>query len=101
MHDNDNDNVISLDSRRNNKESKMSQVKPITYEFHFYPTVDEPSEGEIVQASGYIKFGPAFIAVLDGPDAEMNAVVFAVATPTVKYVKQIDGIGTVQGTLSL
>lgn len=84
----------------NKVEKSVTQSEPIEYEFHFYPTIDEAGAGEVVKAKGYVKFGPAFIAVLDGPDPERSTIVFAVATQTIRYVKQVSD-GAIQGTLAL
>jgi len=69
------------------------------YEFHLHP--NENAEFDtVVEAEGYLKFGPQFIAVVDGPEDD-SQVTFAVATPFVKYVKRVGEQGEVQGTLSL
>lgn len=72
-----------------------------TYEFHIHPA--GMSDGSVAPdpqtATGYLKFGPAFIAVVDSP-ADDSQVVFAVSTPMVRFVKKIED-GAIQGTLSL
>lgn len=72
---------------------------PIEYEIHFYPNLQGES-GEVERTKGFLKFGPQFIAVLEGP-LDSDPVVFTVATPAVQFIKRVDVEGTVQGTLSL
>lgn len=69
------------------------------WEFHFLPT-EEKSSGDVVKINGFLKFGPQFIAVVDGPDDD-SAIIFAVPINLVKYVKKVSATGEVQGTLSL
>lgn len=92
-----NDNVIDLSSR---KKVETPVPEPIDYEVHFYPTMNEDSEGMVVLATGYLKFGPQFIAILNGPQ-DTDPVVFSAATPAIQYIKKVDGSGSVQGTLAL
>lgn len=73
--------------------------QPFEYEVHFYPTIDA-GEGLVVSAKGFLKFGPQFIAILNGP-LDNDPVVFSAATPAIQYIKKIDAEGSVQGTLSL
>lgn len=98
----DNDNVISFNGR---KTIETPKIEPFNYEFHFHSTgdVDEDGDtvpGEVVKAHGFLKFGPQFIAVVDR-DADISTVLFAVATPMVKYVKKLDAEDSIQATLSL
>lgn len=69
-----------------------------TYEFHFFP--EDGFEPEVLNVTGYLKFGPQFIAVTSGPD-DTSQVVMACQTNCVKFVKRIDPENIVQGTLSL
>lgn len=92
------DNIISLASR---KEVKPDLPAPIEYEVHFYPSMGEEStDGLVVLATGFLKFGPQFIAILNGPQ-DTDPVVFSAATPAIQYIKQVDKTGTIQGTLAL
>ena len=96
-----NDNVTSLFGIQGNKDSKP---KSRTYEIHFFP-MDTDEEGviipgDVIKIHGYLKFGPQFIAAVDGPE-DTATVIFAASTPTVKYIKEVSETGEVQGTLSL
>jgi hypothetical protein len=91
------DNVINLMDR---KPVTPPPPTPIEYEIHFYPTMDEGSDGLVVVSSGFLKFGPQFIAILDGPQ-DSDPVNFSAATAAIQYIKKVDATGAVQGTLSL
>lgn len=105
--------IIDFNTYKNQKEisQPVTQTTPTLvpqaymYEVHFFGG-DYEAEGDFVEpepvvATGYLKFGPQFIAICEGLDNE-SPVVFAAATQTVKYVKKIDATdGSVQGTLGL
>jgi hypothetical protein len=95
----DNDNVIDIKTRLSQKSESESKITPGTYEFHMYP-VGDGENGEVSVSEGFLKFGPQFIAVVDGPKDESN-VIFAIATNAVKYVKKLDAENAIQATLSL
>ena len=90
-----NDNVINLGDR---KPVATPAPQAIEYEIHFYRSIDD-EPGLVVTATGHLKFGPQFIAILNGP-LDTDPVVFSAATPAIQYIKQVDQ-GVVQGTLSL
>lgn len=99
------DNVIDFNSRGKVPPGTSPKIVKGNYEFHFHPSgVQDPAgntvEGEVVSAQGYLKFGPQFIAVVDS-DEDVATVLFAVATPMVKYVKKLDDENAIQATLSL
>jgi hypothetical protein len=96
-----NDNVIDLQSRKKGGEppSDNPKVTPGKYEFFFHPvSVDVPGGSE--RAEGYLKFGPQFLAVVDGPE-DSAGVVFACSTPLVRFIRRIDSEDAVQATLAL
>lgn len=82
------------------KKIETPAPEPIEYEVHFYPSMNEGDEGLVVLTKGFLKFGPQFIAVLNGPQ-DTDPVVFSAATPAIQYIKKVDVDGAVQGTLSL
>ena len=88
-------NVIGLNGKT--IESVESPVKAGTFEFHMHSNAE--SGEEVTKTTGYLKFGPQFIAVVDGPEDSAN-VVFACSTPLVKYVKRVTEDGTVEATLA-
>lgn len=92
------DNVISL----NGKKVEIEKAKPqaFTYEVHFYPNIDGAVDSDVQTATGFLKFGPQLIAILDGP-LDTDLPIFTVATPAVKFIKRVDSEKSVQGTLSL
>lgn len=92
------DNVISLVDKK--AETEKAKPLPSKYEVHFYPSIDGVADSDVQETTGFLKFGPQFIAVLEGP-LDSDAVVFTVATPAVKFIKRVDSEGSVQGTLSL
>lgn len=73
-------------------------VLPGKFEFHFFATAVDGAE-EVSVAEGYLKFGPQFIAVVDGPE-DISNVVFACATPIVRFVRRVTEDGAIQATLS-
>jgi len=94
--------VIDFKSRNKTTEVK---VKPGKFQFHLFTSGATDKEGnelpgEVQQAEGYLKFGPQFIAVVDGPE-DTASVVFAIQTPAVKYVKKVSSSDEIQGMLSL
>lgn len=92
------DNVISLNGKK--AEIEKAKPTPLMYEVHFYPSLDGEVDSDVQTAGGFLKFGPQLIAILDGP-LDTDSVVFAAATPVVKFIKRVDSEGSVQGTLSL
>lgn len=68
-----------------------------TFEFHM---ITPEGTNETVTASGYMKFGPQFLAVVEGPEDD-SMVLFACATQLVRYIRKIGDTGETQGTLSL
>ncbi len=102
MNDNDDNNgqddlkVVNL---MDYKSATAPPPEAIDYEVHFYPPNLE-SEGLVVRSKGFLKFGPQFIAILNGPQ-DTDPVVFSASTPAIQYIKKIDETGSVQGTLSL
>lgn len=112
--DNNNDNndttggadVIDLAAIRAAGKTPSRTTTPIKpriasgkYEFHLYPSMDNEQD-DLVGTEGFLKFGPQFIAVVDGPEDD-SQVLFAVQTALVKYVKRLGSVGEIQGTLSL
>lgn len=89
-------NVIDFGNR---KTVERPQPVSATYEFHLHP-IGASEVGETEQATGFLKFGPAFIAVVDGPGDE-SQVTFAAATPMCKYIKRLSVNEEVQATLAL
>lgn len=73
-------------------------VLPGKFEFHFFAPAIDGAE-EVCIAEGYLKFGPQFIAVVDGPE-DISNVVYACATPIVRYVRRVTEEGTIEATLS-
>lgn len=96
------DNVINLADRFNAKSTpKESEVKRSlptsgTYNFVFFSQGGDGSVEDSAEATGFLKFGPQFLAVVDGPEDEAS-VVFACSTPTVKYIRKVTD--RVQGEL--
>ena len=82
-----NDNIIDFGSRKT-PEKKGPEPVEAEYEFHAYTSVDE-GVSIPVKARGYLKFGPAFMAVADGPEDNAN-IKFAIQTNLVKYVRRIE-----------
>lgn len=92
--------VIDFGNRSKAKtEDTAPVIKEGTFEFYIHSEDTEP-KGSLVQATGYLKFGPAFIAVVDTPEDTSN-VLFAIQTNLVKYVKRISDEGHIEGTLSV
>lgn len=77
--------------------AEQSNIKPGDIEFHLLPYGDKPSE--VVKAKGYLKFGPQFVAVVDGPEDQSN-VETAVPTHLIQYVKRIGEEGNIEATLA-
>lgn len=109
MNDETPDNVISFSKFKKDQTIETptpeptppnSPAKAYKYEFHFFQG-DDDMPAEVVHTEGYLKFGPQFIAVLDGPNPELDNVLFTAMTSVVKYIKKIDESGTIQGTLSV
>lgn len=94
-----NDNVIDFNSRKNMNDKTAPEFKPGKFEFHFFP-IEDSSDGEVATATGFLKFGPQFIAVTEAHD-DNSPVVFACATNTLKYVKRLDEDDSIQSTLAL
>lgn len=92
-----NDNVIDLMAKKPTVVPAYVP-EPIEYEVHFYPTRDDV-KGEVEITKGFLKFGPQFIAVLEGP-LDTDPVVFTVATPAVQFIRRVTADG-IQATLSL
>lgn len=110
MNDNDNtgeENVIDFTAAR--KGVKQDAPKPTLkprvasgkWEFHLHPASAEASAlPEVVSAEGYLKFGPQFIAIVEGPEDD-STILGVVALPLVRYVKRLGDLEEVQGTLAL
>jgi len=92
------ENIVDLMTRKPTV-VPASVPDPIEYEVHFYPVAND-TKGEVVNTKGFLKFGPQFIAVLEGPN-DTDAVVFTVATGAVQFIRRVDADGSVQATLSL
>jgi hypothetical protein len=92
-----NHNVITL-----LKSPEVPAVKAGKYEIHFHDSMDGDKivPGAMQLAEGFLKFGPQFIAVLEGPE-DVSTVTFAVGTHVVKYIKRVSEDDAVQATLSL
>lgn len=97
------DNIIDFSKLR---ESRTSPPPPKpappkitngTFEFHM---ITPEGTNETVTASGYMKFGPQFLAVVEGPEDD-SMVLFAVATHLVRYIKKLADDSSIQSTLSL
>ena len=58
------------------------------YEFHLYGTEADPVPAPVF-AEGYLKFGPHFIAVTEGPEPE-STILFAAQTNVVKFLQRVD-----------
>lgn len=113
MNDNDNNNENILDftklrAQRGESQSGMNQVdnskkssvRSGTFELHLHPKLDGDAD-EVIKQSGYLKFGPQFIAVVDGPQDE-SQVLFAVQTHLVRFVKMLsEDESHTQSTLDL
>lgn len=97
------DNIVSLEAFRKGqpetKEVNPPKPEPGLFEFHFYPS-DTGFDPEVITSHGFLKFGPQFIAVLEGPE-DFNNVSFTCATNSVKYIKKLGKDKEVQGSLSL
>jgi hypothetical protein len=93
----DNDNVISFASKQ---PVKIETPKLLPGDFEFHVMNPGGTEEETCVVQGYLKFGPQFIAVVDGPEDHSN-VTFAVATHLVKFVRRMGEDGSIQATLSL
>lgn len=91
--------IIGMNGSKISNDNKPSVIQPGKFEFHLYPQTPEGTE-EVIETEGYLKFGPQFIAVVDGPE-DLSNVVFAVATNLAKYVKRVTEDGSVEATLSL
>ena len=74
-------------------------VRPGKWEVHLHP-LKEGLEDTVLTEFGFLKFGPQFIAIVEG-HADESQVRFAVGTHLVKYVKMIAEDGSIQGTLGL
>ncbi len=70
------------------------------WELHLHQTSPE-APVEVLIGEGYLKFGPAFTAIVEGPEDSSPPFV-AVSSSMVKYIKRIVPLdGSVQATLSL
>jgi hypothetical protein len=99
-----NDNVIDLQAIREGRQKEQTittqtalKVNSGTFEFHL---ISPDGNTETVTATGYMKFGPQFLAVVDGPEDD-SMVLFATATHLVRYIRKVGSDGDTQGTLSL
>lgn len=66
---------------------KPPAPEPETYEITLHGTEHVPDPVPLV-ATGYLKFGPAFIAVAGNVD-DQNDIVIAVALGMVKFIKRV------------
>lgn len=101
MNNDNDDGVISLESFRKNRDTppvEKPQPVPHTYEFHLL-TGEEGAPDEVVQATGFLKFGPQFLVVV-ADYQEAAEVMLSVQLPLVKYVKRLED-NAVTGTLDL
>lgn len=97
-------NVIDLASMRKARSEGDSgtilnkiEAKEATFDFHLFN--GETEGAEVVRARGYMKFGPQFLAVVEGPE-DGSQVVFACQTPLVRYIQRVED-DTTQSTLDL
>jgi len=99
------DNVIDLAAIREGRQKEPQnisaqpgpKVNSGTFEFHL---VSPDGNTETVTATGYMKFGPQFLAVVDGPEDD-SMVLFATATHLVRYIRKVGLDGETQGNLDL
>lgn len=105
--DDNSDNVIDFQSKKkggNEPPPEAPKAQSGKYEFFFHSTGNDtngvPIPGGSEKTEGYLKFGPQFLAVVDGPE-DWAAVVFACATPLVRHIKRICSEDSVQATLAL
>ena len=92
------DKIIDFASRINKNQSPSNDSGPFEarvegpiegiYEFNLYGTDSEPSPAPVF-AEGFLKFGPQFIAVTDGPEIE-STILFAAQTAVVKYLQRVE-----------
>lgn len=87
----------TMRDRLKNGESKTLEVhkdapKPShgTFEFHL---VDDT-----VTATGYLKFGPQFFAIVEGPEDD-SLILFTCATHLVRYIRRLGDSGETTATL--
>lgn len=87
----------------NRKSSTETGPKAGKFEFSLHPNEQDVANGdpgEVVTAEGFLKFGPAFIAIVDGPEDTNTNFLFIIPTGLVKYVKRLGEEDHVAGTLS-
>lgn len=74
---------------------KKSGPEAGLYEFNMYGTEAEPMPAPVF-AEGYLKFGPHFIAVTEGPEPE-STILLAVQTGAVKFLQRVDELSIEDG----
>lgn len=79
--------IINLNGEKISKED--SGPKSGKWRFYIYPQQDGAQDLDEQEAEGWVKFGPMFTAVTEGPE-DTSTVVLAVATATIKYVRKLD-----------
>lgn len=83
------DNVIPFRSKNTDATpAKAAGPEAGIYEFHLYGSESDPIPLPVV-AEGYLKFGPAFIAVTEGPE-DVSTIIFAAQTNVVKYLERVE-----------
>lgn len=95
-------NIVDLSKIRSIQAVEKPKGSSGLFEIHMLPNANSTSgeQGTVERAKGFLKFGPGFTAIVEGPEDE-SPVTFAVVTNAIQYIKRIDEDGTVQGTLSV
>lgn len=81
--------IIDFSGRKISGGEDNNKPRKGIWRFHIYPQVDGSDELDIQEAEGFIKFGPLFTAVTE-TNEDTSAIIFACATPTIKYVRRLD-----------